>query len=73
MQQGRLNTWLSFRSAQPSKVAQFSVGANTKLNAPVTPPGCSRRGNWRGVMAWRVATLKDVVLNGGDLPPCKIH
>jgi hypothetical protein len=23
-----LNTWLSFRSAQPSKVAQFSVGAN---------------------------------------------
>jgi len=29
MQQGRLFTWLSFRSAQPSKVAQFSVGANT--------------------------------------------
>jgi len=23
-----LNTWLSFRSAQPSKVAQFSVGGN---------------------------------------------
>ena len=29
MQQGRLFTWLSFGSAQPSKVAQFSVGANT--------------------------------------------
>jgi hypothetical protein len=28
-QQGRLNTWLSFGSAQPSKMAQFSVGANT--------------------------------------------
>jgi len=24
-----LNTWLSFRSAQPSEVAQFSVGRNT--------------------------------------------
>jgi len=23
-----LNTWLSFGSAQPSKVAQFSAGAN---------------------------------------------
>ena len=23
-----MNTWLSFRSAQPSKVAQFSVGDN---------------------------------------------
>jgi hypothetical protein len=30
MQQSRLNTWLSFGSAQPSKVAQFSVGANTQ-------------------------------------------
>ena len=29
MQQGRLFTWLSFGSALPSKVAQFSVGANT--------------------------------------------
>ena len=28
MQQARSNTWLSFRSAQPSKVAQFSVGDN---------------------------------------------
>jgi hypothetical protein len=28
IQQGRLFTWLSFGSAQPSKVAQFSVGAN---------------------------------------------
>jgi hypothetical protein len=27
-QQGRLNTRLSFRSAQASKVAQFSVGGN---------------------------------------------
>ncbi|MSR16133.1 MAG: DEAD/DEAH box helicase, partial [Gammaproteobacteria bacterium] len=27
-QQGKLNTWLSFRSAQASLVAQFSVGAN---------------------------------------------
>jgi hypothetical protein len=27
-QQSRLFTWLSFGSAQPSKVAQFSVGAN---------------------------------------------
>jgi len=25
-----LNTWLSFRSAHPSKVAQFSVGANKR-------------------------------------------
>ena len=25
-----MNTWLSFRSAQPSKVAQFSVGGNTR-------------------------------------------
>jgi hypothetical protein len=34
MQQGRLNTWLSFRSARPSEVAQFSVGANKyKLHA----------------------------------------
>ena len=31
MQQGRLFTWLSFGSAQPSKVAQFSVGANSLL------------------------------------------
>jgi hypothetical protein len=30
MQQSRLNTWLSFRSAYPSKVAQFSVGVNTR-------------------------------------------
>jgi len=28
-QQGRFFTWLSFGSAQPSKVAQFSVGANS--------------------------------------------
>jgi hypothetical protein len=28
-QQSRLFTWLSFGSALPSKVAQFSVGANT--------------------------------------------
>jgi hypothetical protein len=28
MQQGRLFTWLSFGSAQPSKAAQSSVGAN---------------------------------------------
>ena len=27
-QQSRLFTWLSFGSAQPLKVAQFSVGAN---------------------------------------------
>jgi hypothetical protein len=33
MQQGRLFTWLSFRSAQPSKVAQFSVGANNCRNS----------------------------------------
>jgi hypothetical protein len=26
-----LFTWLSFESALPSKVAQFSVGANTKV------------------------------------------
>lgn len=32
MQQGRSNTWLSFRSAQPSKVAQFSVGGNNRDN-----------------------------------------
>jgi hypothetical protein len=30
MQQVRANTWLNFRSAQPSKVAQFSVGANNE-------------------------------------------
>jgi hypothetical protein len=30
MQQGRLFTWLSFGSALPAKVAQFSVGANSK-------------------------------------------
>ena len=30
MQQGRLFTWLSFGSALPAKVAQFSVGANTQ-------------------------------------------
>jgi conjugative relaxase-like TrwC/TraI family protein len=29
MQQGRLFTWLSFGSALPAKVAQFSVGANS--------------------------------------------
>ncbi len=29
-QQGRLFTWLSFGSALPVKVAQFSVGANSK-------------------------------------------
>lgn len=29
MQQVRSNTWLSFGSAQPSKVAQFSVGDNS--------------------------------------------
>ena len=33
MQQIRVNTWLSFGSAQPSKVAQFSVGANTLVDA----------------------------------------
>lgn len=27
-----MNTWLSFRSAHPSYVAQFSVGANTLFN-----------------------------------------
>jgi hypothetical protein len=32
MQQGRLITWLNFQSAQPSKVAQFSVGDNTFRN-----------------------------------------
>jgi hypothetical protein len=31
MQQGRLFTWLSFGSALPAKVAQFSVGANKAL------------------------------------------
>ena len=31
MQQGRLNTWLSFRSALPPKVAQFSAGANMRV------------------------------------------
>jgi hypothetical protein len=30
MQQVRVNTWLSFRSAQPSNVAQFSVGDNSR-------------------------------------------
>ncbi|CAD5374917.1 hypothetical protein RA210_U700004 [Rubrivivax sp. A210] len=30
MQHGRLFTWLSFGSALPSKLAQFSVGANTR-------------------------------------------
>ncbi|WP_412180053.1 hypothetical protein, partial [Variovorax paradoxus] len=29
-QQGRLNTWLTFTSALPTKVAQFPVGANTQ-------------------------------------------
>ncbi len=33
MQQGRLFTWLSFGSALPSKVAQFSVGANSPSSA----------------------------------------
>jgi hypothetical protein len=28
-----LNTWLSFGSAQPSKMAQFSVGANTEIHS----------------------------------------
>ena len=32
MQQGRWNTRLSFDSAYPSEVAQFSVGANTDLH-----------------------------------------
>jgi hypothetical protein len=32
MQQVRSNTRLSFGSAQPSKVAQFSVGDNIKRN-----------------------------------------
>jgi len=37
MQQGRLNTWLSFGSAQPSKVAQFSVGANIRRHGVLRP------------------------------------
>ena len=31
MQQGRLNTWVSFRSALAPKAGQFSVGVNTHL------------------------------------------
>ena len=37
MQQVRVNTWLSFRSAQPSKVAQFSVGNNTATTLNALP------------------------------------
>ncbi len=60
MQQGRLFTWLSFGSAQPSKVAQFSVGANTQsagvaLVASEIPPDASVCGNAR--------RLKQVLLN----------
>ena len=29
MQQGRLNTWLTFTSVLPEKLAHFPVGANT--------------------------------------------
>jgi hypothetical protein len=39
MQQGRLFTWLSFGSALPSKVAQFSVGANSDADE-----ACARAG-----------------------------
>ena len=43
MQQGRLFTWLSFGSAQPSKVAQFSVGANT-VDGPQAVDGAAGTG-----------------------------
>jgi transposase-like protein len=39
-QQGRSLTWLSFGSAQPSKVAQFSVGANNAC------PRCAASAYW---------------------------
>jgi len=43
MQQSRLNTWLSFGSASPSKVAQFSVGVNIDgLMEDATRPGRPR-------------------------------
>ena len=35
MQQSSLFTWFGFRSAYPSKVAQFSVGANTLALLPL--------------------------------------
>jgi len=46
--QGRLSTWVSFRSARSSEVGQFSVGANRRLlqrKRPANPSwtGAARR------------------------------
>jgi hypothetical protein len=63
MQQGRLFTWLSFRSARTSEVAQFSVGTNIETT-PAPAGGTSwvvgGRYEWglrREAAGWRITRL----------------
>ena len=60
MQQGRLNTWLSYGSAQPLKVAQFSVGVNKFwcfIASDSPPPLTAADSRQRDDAAWHQASL----------------
>ena len=55
MQQGTLFTWLSFRSALPAKVAQFSVGGN-RLLARVSAKSQIAQAIGYSLVRWRALT-----------------